>query len=415
MLPPELTRARKREGKLTLSPLSAAERTRAIELAEALLGVTAAAVGQDREEVEAVWAAVPASAKERKLLLALTHLVEARSEFTAPSSAAPEAVRRAVFERAAQMRAALGPGEYLDRESVLAAVAAELGSTPAELEAGLYADLRSAQRLERCALGNAAALVADYELGQVQSVLLRAVRIEAEVQAARADAYRELFRKLKFRQLLFKIQPLEPSGYRLEIDGPLSLFGATTKYGLELALSLPALLSCGKLRLKADLRWGKRRETLAFEQTYAPLAAEGPSTGVRTDVLELLETLEGSASWQARLSEKLIDLSEQGGGVLVPDLELSRAAAGPAPQSGAARETVLVELLGFWSREAVFRRIEAAERGLTERVLFVVSSRLRVSEELLDGVEAASLYVYKGKINGAALLRKAEALFGNKT
>ena len=62
--------------------------------------------------------------------------------------------------------------------------------------------------------------------------------------------------------------------------------------------------------------------------------------------------------------------------------------------------------------DAVFRRIEAAQTGLGKRtpMLFVASSRLRVSEELLDGVEAASLYVYKGKINAQALLRKAEGL-----
>jgi hypothetical protein len=35
-----------------------------------------------------------------------------------------------------------------------------------------------------------------------------------------------------------------------------------------------------------------------------------------------------------------------------------------------------------------------------------------VSEELLDGAEAASLYVYKGKINPQALLRKADELVG---
>src|SRR5207248_2812509 len=117
-----------------------------------------------------------------------------------------------------------------------------------------------------------------------------AVRIEAEVRAARADAYRELFRKLKFRQLLHRIQPLEHGGYRVEIDGPMSLFGPTTKYGLELALSLPALLSCGQLRLKAELRWGKRRERLSFEQTYAELPSADGHAGVRTEVLELLET-----------------------------------------------------------------------------------------------------------------------------
>src|SRR6478609_2636237 len=402
MLPPELTRARKREGKLTLSPLSAAERARATQLGEALLQATRAAVGREREDVEASWAAVEVAAKERKLLMGLTHLIEARCEFSAPVGAEPELVRREVFGLATRMRAALGPAEHLDRGQVLAQVASQLSLSVETLEAALYADLRSAQRLERCALGSAAGLVAEYELLQVQSVLLRAVRIDAEVRAAKADAYRELFRKLKFRQLLFRIHPLEQNGYRLEIDGPLSLFGATTKYGLELALSLPALLACGSLQLKAELRWGKRREPLSFEQSYPPLEQEGVLDGVRTDVLELLESLQQNGSWQASLSDKLLDLSTHAGGVLVPDLELSR------PRVGGGRDTLLVELLGFWSRDAVFRRIEAAEKGLKQRVLFVVSSRLRVSEELLDGVEAASLYVYKGKINTTALLRKAE-------
>jgi predicted nuclease of restriction endonuclease-like RecB superfamily len=409
MLPPELTRARKREGKLSLSPLSPAERARATEVAELLLGVTRAALGEPREDVQASWAALPVAAKERKLLAGLTHLLESHAEFTAPTSAEPEAVRRAVFERAARRRAELPPGEHLQRGAVLAEVAEEMAMTAEQLEQALFADLRSAQRLERCGLSDAAALVSEYELVQVQSVLLRAERIEAEVRAAKPDAYRDLFRKLKFRQLLHRIEPLEPSGYRLEIDGPMSLFGATTKYGLELALSLPALLSCGSLRLKADLRWGKRRERLRFEQVYSQASGQDAVAGVRTEVLELLGALGAAKSeLEARLCEDLIDLTERGGGVLVPDLELRRRGAAPNEPK------VLVELLGFWSRDAVFRRIEAAERGLSHPVLFVVSSRLRVSEELLDGVEAASLYVYKGKVNAHALLRKVEGLLAEQ-
>lgn len=402
MLPPELTRARKREGKLTLSPLSAAERARALQLSQQLLAATQAAVGAEREEVESCWAAIPAAPKERKLLLGLTHLLESRAEFASAAQLEPELVRRAVFGRAASRRAELGDGQHLDRSAVLAEVGAELGLTPQELDEALYADLRGAQRLLACSVPNAAALVAEYELSQVQSVLLRAVRIEADVRASKPDAYRELFRKLKFRQLLHRIEPLQPSGYRLEIDGPLSLFGATTKYGLELALSLPALLSCGQLRLQAELRWGKRREKLTFEHSHASEQALDAEAGVRSDVLELLQAVSAAKSpWRAKLCEELIDLSARGGGVLVPDLELSRP--------GGA-DSVLVELLGFWSREAVFRRIEAAERGLTRPVLFALSSRLRVSEELLDDADSASLYVYKGKINAHALLRKAEGL-----
>jgi hypothetical protein len=178
------------------------------------------------------------------------------------------------------------------------------------------------------------------------------------------------------------------------------LFGPTTKYGLELALSLPALLSCGSVKLRAELRWGKRRDKLHFEQAYTHAPGGEPDLGVRSEVLGLLEGLRAAKTdWQASLSDELIDLSARGGGVLVPDLELRRGG-----------RVVLVELLGFWSRQAVFRRIEAAEVGLARPILFVVSSRLRVSEELLDGVEAASLYVYKGKPNPAALLRKVDAL-----
>jgi predicted nuclease of restriction endonuclease-like RecB superfamily len=351
---------------------------------------------------------------ERKLLFGLTHLVEAGSAFTAPASAEPEQVRRAVFGLAAKRRAELEPGEPFERAGILSEVATELGLSLAEIEQSLFADLRSAQQLQSCGIPSAASLVASYELVQVQSVLLRAVRIDAEVRAARPDAYRDLFRKLKFRQLLFRIEPLDGGGYRLEIDGPMSLFGATTKYGLELSLSLPALLSCGQLRLKAELRWGKRREKLSFEQTYAQLVEPAADAGVRSEVLELLQALESQAGWEARLSEKIVDLNEQGGGVLVPDLELTRLAASAAGKRRGTSGRVLVELLGFWSRDAVFRRIEAAEQGLSERVLFVVSSRLRVSEQLLDGVEAASLYVYKGKVNVHALLRKAEELIVSK-
>ena len=49
-------------------------------------------------------------------------------------------------------------------------------------------------------------------------------------------------------------------GYVFHIDGPLSLFAATTKYGLQVAVFVPALLFCDDFRLEAELRWGPRRE-----------------------------------------------------------------------------------------------------------------------------------------------------------
>ena len=42
------------------------------------------------------------------------------------------------------------------------------------------------------------------------------------------------------------------------------------------------------------------------------------------------------------------------------------------------------ELLGFWSREAVWRRVELVRAGLPHRILFAVSKGLRVGEAVLD-------------------------------
>ena len=88
-------------------------------------------------------------------------------------------------------------------------------------------------------------------------------------------------------------------------------------------------------------------------------------------------------------------------GLCVPDLCFTHQATG---------EIVLCEVLGFWNRAAVWRRIELVEQGLSTKIVFVVSARLRVSEEVLDGADSAALYVYKGAINPKALERKLEQL-----
>ena len=62
-----------------------------------------------------------------------------------------------------------------------------------------------------------------------------------------------LFRKLKLLRLLHRVTPHD-GGHRIEIDGPYSLF-YMTKYGLQLALPLPALDAVGPYDLTADILW----------------------------------------------------------------------------------------------------------------------------------------------------------------
>ncbi|HEX7843241.1 MAG TPA: DUF790 family protein, partial [Kofleriaceae bacterium] len=255
-------RARRRGDELKLTPLDAAGRTAALELARTLLALAEAHVGKTRSELDEVMDAVIGSAQDRKLAAGLAKLIWDRTELAEAVPIDPEALRHDVFARAQAAWATTGEGDRFDRAAVLAQVAAERGLTVEDLERGLYADLREAHVVTQLASISAPRLVEAYELAQPQAVLLRATRVVVEVHSAIPGAYRTLFRKLKFLRLLCTITPGAKGGYRIEIDGPFSLFESSTRYGLALALALPAIRELDRWSLVADLRWGTERRPL---------------------------------------------------------------------------------------------------------------------------------------------------------
>jgi predicted nuclease of restriction endonuclease-like RecB superfamily len=402
MLSPEHVRVRRQGGELKLLGFDRDLQARAVALAGEILEIARESVGRTRDEVVRDWLAVEHAPRERRLVGGLVKLVEDDCEFEMLVDVDPAALRSEVFLEAAARRRSDEPHGF-DRGALVAEVAARHGTTPDRVEAALFADLRGAHRLVKSSRLGHEALVERYREAQVQAVLLRAVRVVAEVRCASPDAYRELFRKLKFRRLLHRTVPLEGGGYRIEIDGPYSLFQGVAKYGLELALTLPALEACSSLELAAEVRWSERSRSLTFRyQGGAKKHERHEAMDTRSDVAELIDAIRSSrGDWLAVPAERIFSLP--GIGVCVPDLRLTRQADGAE---------VFVELLGYWSRASVWKRVELAEHGLGAKILFAVSSRLRVSEEVLEDSDSAALCVYKGKINVQALLRKAEALAG---
>jgi predicted nuclease of restriction endonuclease-like RecB superfamily len=398
MLSPDHVRVRRQGSELKLLALGGELRERAVELARSARELACEHVGRTREELEDAWSTLEIAPRERKLLLGLKKLVEDACDFEAGDADEAASLRRELFLKATARRRE-DEGKF-ERARVLAEVAAARGTSPEAVESMLYADLRGAQRLLACHAPAAELLVESYERAQVQAVLLRAVRVVAEVRCAGGDAYRALFQKLKFRRLMHRVEALEDGGYRIEIDGPFSLFQSVAKYGLELALVLPALEACTSLRLAAEVRWSNGSRPLTFRYEHAAASSGGEPARPRDEVSGLVADVAAlGGGWTASLAERLLDVP--GAGVCAPDVVLRRVSDGAE---------VLVEVLGYWSRSAVWRRVELARRGLGARLLFVVSSRLRVSEEVLDETEEAALYVYKGHINARGVLRQAEAL-----
>ncbi|HEY0714822.1 MAG TPA: DUF790 family protein, partial [Polyangia bacterium] len=122
------------------------------------------------------------------------------------------------------------------------------------------------------------------------------------------------------------------------------------------------------------------------------------------EVATLLNDLRAQSSdFSVRPSQRLLPLP--GAGIVVPDLELEHTPSGRCVQ---------VEVMGFWSRDAVWRRIELAERGLPDPILFAVSKHLRVSEAALPPEHGAALYVYAHRLSARAILERAHQLLAEQ-
>jgi predicted nuclease of restriction endonuclease-like RecB superfamily len=395
---------------------------------EALLGQ---ATGQSRAQVKQALDAVSVATHEQHVANGLRKLLLDRCEFQSPGEVDPPLLRADLFTYAARVRHDLEPGERFARGAVLAEVAARHGISPQALEEGLYADLKEAQRLLSFEPLGAPNLLRHYHRALEQAILLRASRVVIEAGFHTPGLARLFFRKLKFRRLLFRLEPLPGGAYRITVDGPVSLFHASTRYGLQLALILPALWESAEFSLLAEVLWGRERRELRFglehrlkqegggeidparscagsgDATAAGAAPQSSPAGqsvrlpLPDEVQQLLTAFRRlDTPWRVRGATKLLHLP--GIGLCIPDLRFSHPDQPP----------VYLEVMGFWSRDAVWRRVELAQAGLKERVIFAVSERLRVSEAALGAEERAALYVYKGSMSARAVLRMLEQLTG---
>jgi predicted nuclease of restriction endonuclease-like RecB superfamily len=404
LLTADLVHARRREGRLQLTRLNPKRRARALALATALREVAEAHVGETREALQEAWGAIDVQPREKKLADGLRKLLEDGMTFDSGTDLDPVALRRSVFERATAARKALPEETRFDRGALLDEVAAEREMTPEALEAALYGDLKSAHRLVEIDAPSPERTVERYDLEQARAVLLKATQVRAEITNADPSAARALFRRLKFLRLLHRIEPLSKgsarkASYRLTLDGPMHLIEQSTRYGLSLALALEPLMACGNWRLEADLRWGKDRRPLRFALEGEALAHDAPAPRLPDEVEALRARFaKRKGPWTVEVADELLDLP--GVGICVPDLRFLHRDGGD----------VLLEVLGFWSRDAVWKRVDLARAGLGRPVLFAVSSRLRVSEEVLDDLEDAALLVYKGALSATKVAERLDRL-----
>ena len=242
------------------------------EVAERLLTLFRGQEGRTRGELEEEQSELFGDDPSQLVHQGLAKLLEDRCEFEVVSGHPPEAIRAAVYRAATRHRLMTAGSEDMtnppfEREAVLREAANELSLTPEIVEQGLFADLKSEQRLVHFKDISAEHLLERYNVALAQAVLYRCTGLHVTIRNEPPQRYRQLLRRVKFHRLLCEMERVGENTWRLHLDGPLSLFSATQKYGLQLALFFPAVLLCRDFEVRAELRWGPQRKPKVFLAT----------------------------------------------------------------------------------------------------------------------------------------------------
>lgn len=400
MLTPELIVARRRGGDLVLAKMDKKRLCAIEELAEALIDVAQRTIGEPRDTVGRELDAICETSPDRKLALAVKKIVLDGCTFDETGDSRALELRQAVFRRAARTWQSLSDSDPFNRAGVLEVVARSSELDAGELERSLFSDLPGAQPLLSAKHDAPATIARRFPMLQVQGALIRATRVRMRLETDRPAPLRRLIHAMKFRRLLFRITKLEEKACELELEGPLSLFGPSTKYGLELALAFGTVAKSARYTLEADLAWGKSRSKLKLHARGEPESDPAPATPeLRPELEKLVSDFERRESkWTVRRRSKLVELAP--GEIVATDLGFEH------PDG----TRVELELLGYWSRDAVFRRIELAERHAAAKIVFCASERLRVSERLLAPESQAALVMFKGALSARAVHERLERL-----
>jgi hypothetical protein len=408
MLTTDLIRARVYQGSIIPRFLKADNRS--IDRADSLIKCFRDHVHKTQGELEEAITRTIGDGTDYVLWRGLAKLLYDRCELEIRSPVACEDLRRVIFEEEALRHpVALGPEEGAEgqpprgaarRAEVLEAAAKRLNLTPAEVEALMYADHEDAQILHKFEPISAEDLLNRYNVSLVQSILLRAVEMRVLFKPDKPSRLRQLFRFIKFYRLMYQVAPAGGGAYFLTLDGPVSLFRMSQKYGLQLACFFPGLLLSHDFEMEADVLWGKDGQsvTLRIDDTA------GLSSHYRDDghyVSEEGRWLEDrwaqlKLPWSLVREGPPIDLG--GKAVIVPDFTLR----GPD-----GREAYL-EIVGFWRKGYLESRLQLIRNFGPPNLILAISDRLRVSEEDLSDLPAR-VFPYKGALPAKDIFSLAES------
>jgi predicted nuclease of restriction endonuclease-like RecB superfamily len=397
MLPAQLLRIKTRQG--TIFPLFCEDNKEHLLLAEQLISQFNESVKKNEKKklLEKRIATVESQWDDYKLVRGLSTLLERRCQFSISQSGGdgsnvdPMTIRKALFEESSRMHLALTES---DRNRVLDRIAARLNLSTSYINQIMWNDLEENMIHVGFNSIKQAELLGIYNLSIMQTLLFNCTKLEFSVSGGMN--WKRVLRDIKRLGLMYNLQQSEVSepdnsnadGSALlcSLDGPISLFKLTDRYGTSITKLLPSIIMSKRWSMSA---WIVRktisgRKIYEFKMSFseAPSLLLLPSMSkARTAPLfdSSVEEKFANRFKQSANGWKLIrepdPLIVSNGTAFIPDFMFQKY-----------DKKVYLEIVGFWTKDYLQRKIQKLKDIVSNKKidLFVaVNEELACSKSII--------------------------------
>ncbi len=314
-----------------------------------------------------------------RLIRGLAQILERRCVIGTDAATEPAIARRTVFE---ECRGAVA--DMKERKEVIGRAARKLSFEPDVLEKALWADMEENLIIKEFQAITPEDLLRQYNLSLTQTLLFRATGMEIEIE----DNYQHVFRKIKQQGLMYSIQD-----GKIYLDGPVSLFKMTERYGTALAKLLPIIMKCSRWSLKASIlrktTQGKRIYEFNLDDSKRIFPAETSDSETYDSAIEREFSSLGFNGWQVRREPVVLKAGQY---AFIPDFSLERNGI-----------SIYTEIIGFWTPEYLKNKIQKINMlKEKEHLILLVDKNLACSG---SEFRTDNLIFYDGKIPYLEILK----------
>jgi len=393
LLPSSLLIVWKRKGEI--QPRYAKLSPDNLKVAEFLIEAYKGHVGAKKKVLKALCADLENQGHEYRFVRALALLLGRRSTFVCNSKVNPVDLRRKIFEAAEKTGL---PTTSMKRQRILEFVASEMGLATESVEEYLYADLDDELVLEKFNPPATVELLEQYNLSLTQTLLFDST----ELSFTASGNWQRLFYSVKKLGLIYEVY--RDSGFWVKIDGPVSLFKLTKRYGTSMAKLLPIIVANPEWTINAKILWKYTNEICNFKMESRKHGSLLKKANLQPVVYDSAPEQSFASQFQAVKSGWTLKREPEpvpaGNKVIVPDFSLERGGL-----------NIYVEIVGFWTEDYLLRKAEKLKQ-VEAKMLLLVDEAL-ACEKLTALEKRPQLYFvyYHDKIPLAPILRYLEQAF----